>query len=149
MKKIAVATVMALAMTTVSAFEIGVTASRDFSGNERDFGGITLGQSFGKFNVTLGAEKSTVGNDDQGRFSLVGGYDLITLGSVTLTSRLGVGYLANKVSRDGYVAMTGVEARVPLSNQFSFSLAVDRQYGQSQVEQFDGNRVTAGLKYRY
>jgi opacity protein-like surface antigen len=149
MKKIVLASVLALAATAASAFEIGVTATRDYSGSDRNFGGVTLGQSFGKLNATIGAERSSVGDNDQNRFSLVGGYDLVKLGPVTVTPRLGVAYLNNQISDNGYAMTVGVGASVPVTKQVSVGLAFDRQYGQDRVNQFDGNRVTAAVKYRF
>ena len=149
MKKIVLATAFALAAGAASAVEVGVTATRDYSGDNRNFGGVTLGQSYGKLNATLGAERSSVGGNDQNRFSLVGGYDVAKLGPVTVTPRLGVAYLDNQNSADGYALTVGVGASVPVTKKVSLGLAVDRQYGQDRVNQFDGNRVTVGAKYSF
>ncbi len=149
MKKIVLATAIALAATAASAVEVGVTATRDYSGDNRNFGGITLGQSYGKLNATAGFERSTVGSNDQDRYSLVAGYDVAKLGSVTVTPRLGVAYLDNQTGSNGYAATVGLGASVPVTKQVSIGLAVDRQYGQDRVDQFDGNRVTVGAKYRF
>ena len=149
MRKIVLATVLGLAAGAASALEVGVTATRDYSGDNRNFGGITIGQSYGKLNATLGAERSSVGSNDQNRFSLVGGYDVAKLGSVTITPRLGVAYLDNQVGQDGYAMTVGVGASVPVTKKVSVGLAVDRQYGQDRVSQFDGNRVTVGAKYSF
>jgi opacity protein-like surface antigen len=149
MKKIVLASVLALAATAASALELGITATRDYSGDNRNFGGVTLGQSYGKLNATIGAERSSVGGNDQNRFSLVGGYDLAKFGPVTVTPRAGVAYLDNQTGQDGYAMTVGLGASVPVTKQVSFGLAVDRQYGQDRVQQFDGNRVTAAVKYRF
>lgn len=149
MKKLAIATVLAMAVTTASALEIGVTGTRDYSGGDRNFGGVTLGQSFGKTNITLGAERSVVGTNDQNRFSLVGSYDLAKLGPVTVGPRVGVAYLNNQTGEDGYAATVGIGATLPVTKQVSLGLAVDRQYGQDRVDQFDGNRATASVNYRF
>lgn len=149
MKKIALATVLALAATAASALEVGVTATRDYSGNDRNFGGITLGKKYGSLGVTAGAERAAVGNNDQNRFSLVGSYDVAKVGPVTVAPRLGVAYLDNQVGSNGYAATVGVGASVPVTKQVSVGLAVDRQYGQDRVNQFDGNRVTVGAKYSF
>lgn len=149
MKKIVLATAFALAASAASALEVGVTATRDYSGDNRNFGGVTIGQSYGKLNATVGAERSTVGGNDQNRFSLVGGYDVAKVGPVTITPRLGVAYLNNQVGDNGYAMTVGVGASVPVTKQVSLGLAVDRQYGQDRVQQFDGNRVTVGAKYSF
>jgi hypothetical protein len=38
---------------------------------------------------------------------------------------------------------------MPVTKQVSLGVDVARQYGQDRVSQSDGNRVTAGLKYRF
>ena len=149
MKKIVLATALVLAATAASAVEVGVTATREYSDSNRNFGGVTIGQKYGAVGVTLGAERSSVGDNDQNRFSLVAGYDVAKLGPVTVTPRLGVAYLENQNSQDGYAATVGVEASVPVTKKVRFGLAVDRQYGQERVNQFDGNRVTAAVKYSF
>ncbi len=149
MKKIVLATALVLAATAASAVEVGVTATRDYSGDNRNFGGITLGQKYGAVGVTAGFERTTVGGNDQNRWSLVGGYDVAKLGPVTVTPRLGVAYLDNQTGSNGYAATVGLGASVPVTKQVSVGLAVDRQYGQDRVDQFDGNRVTAAVKYSF
>ncbi len=149
MKKIVLATAIALAASAASAVEVGVTATRDYSGTDRNFGGVTLGQSYGKVSATAGFERSTVGGNDQDRWSLVGGYDVVKLGPVTVTPRLGVAYLDNQTGSNGYAATVGLGASVPVTKKVGVGLAVDRQYGQDRVSQFDGNRVTAAVKYSF
>ncbi len=149
MKKIALATVLALAATMASAVEVGVTATRDYSGDNRNFGGVTIGQKYGAVGVTAGFERSAVGSNDQDRYSLVAGYDLAKVGQITVTPRLGVAFLDNQTSANGYAMTVGVGASVPVTKKVSVGLAVDRQYGQDRVNQFDGNRVTASVKYGF
>jgi outer membrane autotransporter protein len=43
----------------------------------------------------------------------------------------------------------GAGVSVPVTKQVSIGLDVARQYGQDRVSQFDGNRVTAGVNYRF
>ncbi len=149
MKKFALATVIALAATAASAVEVGVTATRDSAGDNRNFGGVTIGQHYGKVSATAGIERSSVGDNDQTRVSLVGGYDAAKVGPVTLTPRVGVAYLNNQTGADGYAMTVGVGASVPVAQKVSVGLAVDRQYGQSRVDAFNGNRVTASVKYAF
>ncbi len=149
MKKIAIASLIALAATAASAAEIGVTGTRDYSGTDRNFAGVTLGQSFGKVGVTAGFERSTVSNNDQDRFSLVAGYDVAKVGPVTVTPKIGAAYLNNQTGADGYAMTVGVGASVPVTKKVSVGLDVARQYGQDRVSQFDGTRVTAGVRYKF
>ncbi len=149
MKKIAIASLLALAATAASAAEIGVTGTRDYSGTDRNFTGVTLGQSFGKLGVTAGFERSTVTNNDQDRFSVVAGYDVAKVGPVTVTPKIGAAYLNNQTGADGYAMTVGLGASVPVTKKVSVGLDVARQYGQDRVSQFDGTRVTAGVRYKF
>ena len=150
MKKIAIASLIALAATAASALEVGVTTTRDYSGAEnRNGAGVTVGEQFGKVGVTAGFERFTKGTNDQDRYSLVAGYDVAKLGPVTVTPKVGVAYLNNQVGQDGYAMTVGVGASMPVTKQVSLGLDVARQYGQDRVQAFDGNRVTVGLKYKF
>lgn len=150
MKKIAIASLIALAATAASALEIGTSVTRDYSGAEnRNGSGITLGNQYGKVGVTAGFERFTAGANDQDRYSVVAGYNVAKFGSVTVTPKVGVAYLNNQTSADGYAMTVGVGADLPLTKQVSVGLDVARQYGQDRVSSSDGNTVTAGIKYRF
>ena len=149
MKKLAIASLIALAATAASALEIGVQATRDYAGTNRNSGGITLGDTFRGVDITAGLERSTKGDNDQTRYSLVAGYDLVKLGSVTVSPTVGVAYLDNQVGYNGYAMTVGVGASLPLTKQVSVTADIACQYGQDRVQSFDGNRVTVGLKYKF
>ena len=150
MKKIAIASLIALAATAASALEVGVTTTRDYSqATDRNGYGLTLGQKFGAVGVTAGFERMTTGTNDQDRFSLVAGYDVAKFGPVTVTPKVGVAYLNNQTTADGYALTVGVGASVPVTKQVSLGVDFARQYGQDRVQAFDGNRVTAGVKFNF
>ena len=150
MKKILIATTIALAATAASALEVGVIGTRDYSGTDnRNGAGVTLGQSFGKVGVTAGFEQFTRGANDQDRYSLVAGYNVAKVGAITVTPNVGVAYLNNQTGQDGYAMTVGIGATVPVTKQISLTAGVARQYGQDRVQAFDGNRVTVGVKYKF
>lgn len=150
MKKFAIASMLALAALSASAVEVGVTATRDYSGaQDRNGGGITIGEKFGAVGITGGFERFTKGTNDQDRYSLVAGYDVAKLGVFTITPKVGVAYLNNQGSADGYAMTVGVGTSVPVAKQVSLGLDYARQYGQDRVSQFDGNRLTASVKYSF
>jgi outer membrane autotransporter protein len=138
-----------LAVGTAQAVEIGVTGTRDYSGTDRNGAGITIGQKVGSLGVAAGFERFTAGTNDQDRYSVVVGYDVTKLGSVTVTPKIGAAYLNNQSTSNGYALTVGVGASVPVTKQVSVGLDYDRQYGQDRVNQFDGNRVTASVKYAF
>jgi hypothetical protein len=149
MKKFAIATVIALAATAASALEVGVTTARDYAGTNRNATGVTVGEKFGAVTLTAGFDRATLGANDQDRYSLVAGYNVAKLGPVTVAVKGGAAYLNNQTGQDGYAALVGVGASVPVTKQISLTVDATRQYGQDRVTSFDGNRVTAGVKYSF
>jgi len=150
MKKFAIASIIALAATAASALDVGVTTTADYSGAEKSTGyGLTVGKQMGALSVTGGFDRFTAGSNDQDRFSLVAGYDVAKFGPVTVTPKLGVAYLNNQTSSDGYAMTVGIGASVPVTKTISFTLDAARQYGQDRVKSSDGNAVTAGLQYKF
>lgn len=146
MKKLTIATLIALSATVASAAEFGVTSSR---ADDRNSFGVTVGQQFGAIGVTAGAERTSVGSNDQNRFSLIGAYDVVKLGPVTVSAKAGGAYLDNQTGTDGYAAVVGAGFSVPVTKTVTAGVDFTRQYGQDRVSQFDGNRVTAGLKFKF
>lgn len=150
MKKIAIASLIALAATAASALEVGVVATRDYSGEpNRNGGGVTLGQKYGAVGLTAGFERFTKGSNDQDRYSLVAGMDVARVGAFTLTPKVGVAYLNNQTGADGYAMTVGAGVSTPLTKQVSLGLDVARQWGQDRVKASDGNTVTVGLSYKF
>lgn len=149
MKKFAIATAIALAATAASALEVGVTTARDYAGDNRNAAGFTVGQKFGAVTMTAGFDRATLGANDQDRYSVVAGVDVAKLGPVTVGVRAGGAYLNNQTGADGYAAVVGVGASLPVTKAVSLTVDVTRQYGQDRVQGFDGDRVTAGVKYRF
>lgn len=149
MKKIAIASLIALAAMSASAMELGVTTARDFAGSDRNSFGITLGQKFGAAGITAGFDRTNSGVNDQDRYSLVGSYDVAKVGAATIAVKAGAAYLSTQGADDGYAALVGVGVSYPLTKNISVGLDLTNQIGQKRVEQFDGNRITAGLKFAF
>jgi hypothetical protein len=149
MKKFAIATMIALAATAASALEVGVTTARDYAGNNRNATGVTVGEKFGAVTVTAGFDRATLSANDQDRYSLVAGYNVAKLGPLTVAVKGGAAYLNNQTGQDGYAALVGVGASLPINKKVALTVDATRQYGQDRVNSFDGNRVTAGVKYSF
>lgn len=149
MKKIVIASLIALSAMAASALEVGVTGSRDYAGVDRNGVGITVGQTFGRFGATAGIEQFTQGTTDQNRYSLLGSYDVATVGPVKVAVKGGVAYLDNQSGADGAAWVAGAGVAIPVTTKVSATLDLTRQFGQSRVNSFDGNKVTAGLKYSF
>jgi len=149
MKKIAIAAAIALAATAASALEVGVTQTRDYAGDNRNGAGVTVGTTVGAIGLTAGFERFTAGENDQDRYSVTAGYNLAKIGPATVGVKTGVAYLNNQTGDNGYALTVGAGVSVPVTKSVSAELDVARQYGQERVSQFDGNRVTLGLKYKF
>ena len=149
MKKILFATLATLALSA-SAVEVGVTGTRDYSGDaDRTGYGVTLGQKFGAVGVEAGYDRFTKGTNDQDRYSLVGSYDVTKIGPVTVAVKGGVAYLNNQTGSNGYAVTAGVGASVPVYKSLAATVDYRRQEGQNRVSAFDGNQVAVGLKYSF
>ena len=147
MRKLASVAILALASIAASAAEVGVTAVDLTTPNQGRYGyGITIGDKFGDYTLTAGAARFYRETNDQNRFSLVASKDVVTFGPVALSGRLGAAYLANNTGESGTALTVGAGASVPVAKNVTAGLSIDRQYGQSRVNSYDGNIVTAGVK---
>ena len=149
MKKIVIASIIALAATAASALEIGVTASQDYASANRTAGGVTLGEKFGDVTATVGFSRTATGVTNQDRYSLVGSYDVAKFGPVTIAAQAGSAYLNNQVGESGYAVSVGASASVPVTKSVTATLSVANQRGQDRVQASDGNSVSAALKYSF
>lgn len=150
MKKAAIAFLLATICSTASAYELGLSTVRDLSGGENRNGvGVTIGKKMDKIGLTMGVEQFSKGSNDQTRFSLVAGYDVLTFNKVTITPKVGIAYLNNQEGSSGMGSTVGVGASVPLLEGINLNFDFARQYTQDRVGSFEGNRVSAGLSYRF
>jgi hypothetical protein len=150
MKKLAIASVLALAALSASAVEVGVNGSYDFGGsNERPGAGVTVGQKFGKMGVTAGFDRYTK-TTDQNKWSLVGSYDVATIAKTTVAVKAGAVYLDNTGSvANGYAALVGAGVSYPLTKTVALTADYRYQAGQSRVDQFDGSTISTGVKFSF
>lgn len=144
------AILLASSAIAVQAIEVGVTSTSDYSGGAKNTGyGINIGQQYGKVSVSGGFERFVKGDNDQDRYSVTAGYDIAKFGPVTLTPKATVAYLNNQTSANGYALAIGVGATLPVTTKIDFTLDASRQYGQTRVEESNGNAIVAGLKYKF
>ena len=148
-KTLIAASFLALAISSASALEVGVQIGRDFAGDNRNYGGVTVGQSIGTMTVSAGYQRTAVGDNNQNRWSLVGGYDLLNVRSVRVTPTVGVAYLNNQKANNGLAVTVGAEASVTLAKNLEGVVDYTYQMGQSKVKQYDGSRVGAGVRFNF
>ena len=148
--KLALAALL-LAVGTAQAVELGVTAQRDYSQNpDKNGWGFNVGEHFGKFSATGGFERYTQNSNDTNRYSLVGGYDVAKFGDLTITPKVGVAYLNPTTTRNGWQASAGVGASYAVTK--TIAVIADYRYQsaiQHRVDNFNGNVVSAGVKYAF
>jgi len=137
-----------LASMGVQAVELGINASRDTANTDRTGVGITVGQKFDKVGITAGFDQYKTGTD-MNKYTLVGSYDVATVGAATIAVKGGVAYLDQKNTTDGYAALVGAGVSYPLSKQVALTADYRYQAGQSKVSSLDGSTVIAGLKYSF
>jgi hypothetical protein len=152
MKKLAIAfaTAMALVATTASALELGVNGSYDYgSPANRPGAGITLGQKYGKMGVTAGFDRYQKGTD-QNKWTLVGSYDVYSVGAATVAVTAGAAYLDNYGnSSDGYAGLVGTGVSYSIAKNVALTADYRYQFGQSRVNSFDGSTVSTGVKFSF
>jgi len=150
MKKFAIATLMALAAVTASAVELGVNGSYDYgSPTQRPGAGITIGQKYDKFGITAGFDRYTKGTD-QNKWTLVGSYDVYTVGAATFAVKAGAAYIDNAGnSADGYAGLVGTGVSYAVAKNVALTADYRYQFGQSRINQFDGNTISTGVKFSF
>lgn len=150
MKKIALATLLALAVGSASAVELGVQGLRDYSGQDRNGFGVSVGQKFNKVGVTAGFERFTQNTNDLDRYTVTAGYDIAKFGNLTVTPKIGVAYLNPQTTSNGWAGTVGVGASYAINK--TVALTADYRYQsaiQSRVDNFNGNTVSAGVRVSF
>jgi len=136
-----------------SAVELGVNGGVVTGGNDGGIAGITVGQKFGKFGVDAGFARGWQQDTTSDRWTLVGGYDIAKVASVTITPKIGYGYLNNSnttivnAAPSASVALVGVGASLPVTNKIA--LTADYLYQFSGSSNNNANVITGGLKYSF
>lgn len=150
MKKLLIASAFVLAATAASALDFGVTAARDFSGDDHDSVGVTVGHVYPNgVGFSAGFARDADKSSDQDRYSLMGSFDVLKFGGSTVAVKAGGVFMANSDAANGSAAVVGAELTVPLTSKIAATFEVSHQLGQDRVSQYDGNRATVGLKFKF
>ena len=149
MKKLAIMTAMLIAAGTASALDLGVRGVH--TGNDSaDLVGVTVGQKFGPIGVEGAFDRTTRGVGSVNKWSLVGSYDVATLAGVTVAPKLGVSVInPSQGIPDGAALSVGVGALYPLTKHVALVADYAYQRGQRREYTFNGNLVSAGVKYSF
>lgn len=156
MKKIAIATLLALVAATAGAVEVGIIGGESFHSNlhSNNTAGLTIGENFGKFGITAEADhnfsKKIAINAD--RYSLIGSYNVAKLGHAQIAVKGGVDYLSQRSGSNlpaGYGLLAGVGATVPVTGKVSATIDYRYDAGQARVKSENGSQVLVGIKYSF
>jgi outer membrane autotransporter protein len=148
MKKIVIATILAAAALAASAADVGIRFGRN-AGPDTNNAGVTVGQKFGNVGAELAFDRSTVGNNNVNRFSLTGSYDVAKVFGATVSAKAGAAQLNPSVGSTGYAATVGAGLAYPVTKNVSLTADYAFQKGQDRVRAFNGNTVSAGVKYSF
>ena len=148
MKKLVIIAAL-LAAFNASAFEVGVNGGGVSGSQAGGLAAVTAGQKWDRVGVEAGYGQAWLNNATQNRWTLVGSYDVYRAEQFTLVGKVGYAYLNNQNTPSGSAATVGVGAVVPINNQWAATLDYAYQMSASGVTQFNGNVITAGVKYTF
>lgn len=143
-KKILLVASLVGAVAAAQAVEIGITDGNNFSKQENVWG-LTAGTQVKGYGVTAGFGR----NSSADTFSVIGAKEIAKFKATDIAVKTGVAYVDSKVGPDGYALIVGLGASMPITKVVSATLDYSYQAGESKVSSQDGNRLTAGLKYRF
>lgn len=149
MKKIFATLALSLFTASTMAWDLSVSGGRDFSGRDRNHLTLSLGKDVGPVGFTAGYSRTFNSGNGQNRFSVMTGVDLVQLGPVTVTPVAGVAYLHNQTSDDGLAVAAGVSTSMPIRDRVALVVDWTHQWGQTRVNTYNGNRVSAGVRYTF
>lgn len=154
MKKLAIASLIALATASAGAVELGVSGGKDFAGVDTNVLRFTAGVPvtlpyLGA--VTASGEYSYVRHDSFGNDTYVAALtkSVLKAGPVDVGLKGAVGYIDPVGGSGGGMVGVGLVGSLPLTKGVSATAAVEQRWGQTRVDSLDGSLVTVGLKFNY
>ena len=150
MKQVILAVALTVAAGIASAADFGVYGGRNM-GSENNLVGISAGQSFGKIGVQATADRSTTQRTDVNRYTASVSYDVIKLGPVQTNVRAGVAFIdpQSPNTSNGGAGFAGVGVAYPVTAKINLVADYAYQKGNNITKAYDGNIVTAGVKYSF
>lgn len=145
MKKTFIALALVGATTFASSAELGVTLGTTHQ-LQNTFAGVSFTQRFEKYSTELTFDR-TLTHTSFDRYSYVNGYDVMSLGKMTFTPKVGVSYISRDIT--GYALSAGVGASYPINKKVSFVVDYKYQVGQKRVEDLDGSSFSTAIKYSF
>jgi len=150
MKKVILAAVLLASATLASAADVGIFGGRNM-GSEQNLVGVSVGEKFGKFGVQGTFDRSTTSSVDLNRYTVSGSFDVVKLGPVQTNVRVGFAYLDPQSSRatNGGAGFVGAGISYPVTKTVNIVADYAYQKGNNITKAYDGNILTAGVKYSF
>jgi hypothetical protein len=153
MKKVILAVALTVAAGLAGAADVGVYGGRLFANGTQNLNlvGISAGQSFGKFGVQATADRSTTQVTTVNRYTVSGSYDVIKLGPVQTNVRAGFAYLdpQSTTAGNGGAGFVGAGVAYPVTAKVNLVADYAYQKGNNITKAYNGNILTAGVKYAF
>lgn len=138
-----------LAAFNVSAVELGVNGGGVSGSTSGGLAAVTVGQKFDKIGVEGGYGQAWLNGSTQNRWTLTGSYDVYTTDKFVVAGKVGYAYLNNQNAPSGSAITVGLGVTVPFTEHVAGTLDYAYQMAESGVTQFNGNVITAGVKYKF
>jgi opacity protein-like surface antigen len=148
MKKLVIMAALAAAAISASAVEVGVRGTHN-TDSSADSAGVTIGQKYGAMGIEGAFDRSTRGTESVNKYSLVGSLDVAKIVGITISPKVGVSLIDPSVAVNGYAGSVGVGASLPVFKNVTLVADYSYQRGQDRVRAFNGNQVSAGVKYSF
>lgn len=148
MKKTFIGLALATAVGTASAVDVGVNYSRDVT-NDVNGVGISVGQTWNKFSLTVGAERFDTVGGNQDQVSLIGGYQVFKVMGVAVDAQVGAVYIQADGAKDGLTNVIGLGAALPLTKSLAVVGDVRRTIGIDTMKVHNGTTAGVGLRYSF
>jgi len=144
-KLVLIASLMGV-FASAQALEVGINDGTNLS-SAQNVWGVTVGNTVKGYDLTAGFNRSTTADS----YSLVNTVDVAKLGPVSVGAKFGAVYIDSQSGSayDGYAAVVGVGARMPITKSVSAGLDYSYQAGQDRVVAENGSRITAGVKFSF
>jgi opacity protein-like surface antigen len=153
MKKVILAIALTLSVGIASAIEVGTYAGRAAGGigGGENLVGFSAGQKFDKIGVQATADRSTTQKVDVNRYTASVSYDVIKLGPVQTNVRAGVAYIdpQSPKTSNGGAGFAGAGVAYPVTSKINLVADYAYQKGNNITKAYNGNIVTAGVKYSF
>jgi predicted porin len=153
MKKVILAVALTLSASLALAADLGIYGGRLLANGSQDNNmvGLSVGEKFGKFGAQATADRSTTNNINLNRYTATVSYDVIKLGPVQTNVRAGVAYLDPQSPRtsNGGAGLIGAGVAYPVTNKVNLVADYAYQKGNNITKSYNGNIVTAGVKYSF